>query len=61
MNQYVGVKEIQAATGMTAGHIYKLAHDHQWRRVKVGVIVRYHIQDVLNDCGVSDNDSVTGA
>ena len=55
--EYVALDAIRTMTGYTAGHIYKLAHDHNWRRVKEGVKVRYHIRDVLES--VSANKSVS--
>jgi hypothetical protein len=43
---YVAIDELMIALDCSRAYVYKLAHMHRWRRIRVGRSVRYHWHDV---------------
>lgn len=47
MRFYLSIEEIQATRpGWSAAYIRKLAHEHQWRRIRINRRAKYFTADV---------------
>ena len=48
---YATVADIARIYRVSVGYIYRLAHDHHWRRYTLDGLVRYHRDDVDDTLG----------
>lgn len=49
--RYVPVSVVTEVYGKSRTHVYKLASEEGWRRIRMGREVRYHVADIAETFG----------